>query len=109
MREQSYRRTPDGSYEYEKIMLPTIAGAEGRVDIAVIDDERLMSLPEYSLTNPTGVFVNKMWRRGPPPWHVCEYVPHPTRPDLCRTTFRLAASPEAIGLAAEGILWFLPC
>jgi hypothetical protein len=102
--EQRYSRIGD-AVVYEKIELPTIGS------VAVIDDARLAELLEYSSSNPTGVFDNKMWRRAvrgePGAWWICEFRPHPTRPDACQTIVRRAASPETVGLVAEGILWWL--
>lgn len=106
--EQRYRKTPNGTYVYEKIELPTV----GR--LVVIDDETLMGLPEYSLTNPTGAFENKTWRRntgyrgGLPGWVVCEYVAHPTNADLLRVSVRTPVPPAALAAVAEGVLWWIP-
>lgn len=110
--EQKYAKVGD-TYVYEKVELPTVRS------VAVIEDAALMELPEYSCTNPTGVFDNKLWRRA---WHartrggrrseidhwlVCEYVQHPTEPGMCQTLVRRAASPEMVALAADGVFWWL--
>jgi hypothetical protein len=59
------------------------------------------SLPEYSLSNPTGTIVGKVWRRdtnwhrtrGPEAdWIVCEYVSHPN-PDFVGIDYR---TPEIV-------------
>lgn len=105
MREQQYFNGPDGIV-YERIELE-----EASRDVVVVDAARLRSLLEYSTTNPTGAYPNKMWKRldfqfgG---WLICEYVDHPTNPDLLSTRVRRAASPETLGLIAEGVLWWLP-
>lgn len=44
-----------------------------------ITQRLLDSLPEYSLSNPTGVVLGKVWKRNsgmtdPPTWIICEYV-----------------------------------
>lgn len=104
MREQRYEKGPDGVYVYEKIELKTIGA------VAVISDDRLESLLEYSTSNPTGAYLNKMWKRRDfenDGWRICEYVEHTVRPDLLRVRVRRAASPETIGLVAQGVLWWL--
>lgn len=60
------------------------------------------SLGEYSCSQPTGVFVGKVWKRDlffgtghEPFWVICEYVAHPTKPDMCRTDVRLPDIKEA--------------
>lgn len=102
--EQRYAKTGD-VYVYEKIELPTVG------TVTVIGDSALMALPEYSLSNPTGVFDNKMWRRAnrkePGTWWICEYVPHPARPGWCQIAVRRAASPTVVGLVAVGVFWWL--
>lgn len=103
--EQRYERGPDGVYGYEKIELQTFG------IVAVIDDARLESLLEYSTSNPTGAYVNKMWKRRDfqyGGWFVCEYIDHPTNPRLLRTYVRRAAPVTTMGLVAEGVLWWLP-
>lgn len=90
---------------YEKIELPTLG------DIAIIERDRLQSLLEYSTSNPTGAFPNKMWKRldfETGGWLVCEFIDHPTNPMLLQMFVRRAALPETIGLIAEGVLWWLP-
>ncbi len=67
-----------------------------------VDDERaamthetFMALPEYSATNPSGVYDGKMWRcnasvvsRAPlPDWKLCWFAPGKT-PDSCRIEVR---------------------
>jgi len=104
MMEQRYARDPDGTLVYEKIELPTFGA------VAVIRTAQLASLLEYSTSNPTGAYPNKMWKRldfETGGWLVCEYVDHPTDPNLLRTLVRRAASPETMGLVAEGVLWWL--
>jgi hypothetical protein len=64
----------------------------------IISRQDYDELPEYSATAPTGVYYGKMWRRhngafdreflargGKPTWFVCQYLPHPTKGDLCVT------------------------
>jgi hypothetical protein len=97
VREQRYTSSPNGIV-YEKIELPTLGV------VAVIDDALLESLLEYSTSNPTGAYPNKMWKRR----DVENYVEHPTRPDLLSIRVPRAASPETVGLVAEGVLWWLP-
>jgi hypothetical protein len=104
MREQQYTSGPNGIV-YEMIELETIG------DVAIIDRDRLQSLLEYSTSNPTGAYPNKMWKRldfETGGWLICEFVDHPTNPDLLRTRVRRAALPETVALVAEGVLWFVP-
>jgi hypothetical protein len=103
MMEQRYTSGPDGIV-YEKIELPTVDHS-----VAVIDDAQLESLLEYSTSNPTGAYPNKMWKRmgSAGNWFVCEYVEHPADPGRLRIRRRRAASPETVGLVAEGLLWFI--
>lgn len=105
MREQQYTSGPDGIV-YEKIELPDVDR-----DIAIIDRERLQSLLEYSTSNPTGAYPNKMWKRldfAAGGWLICEYIDHPTDLGWLQIRVRRAALPETIGLVAEGVLWFIP-
>lgn len=105
MTEQRYERGPDGTFVYQKIELPTVGHG-----VAVIENQQLAWLLEYSTSNPTGAYPNKMWKRldfefgG---WLVCEYVEHPTDPTLLRTYVRRAVTPETMALVAEGVLWWL--
>ncbi len=105
MMEQRYDKAPDGTYVYQKIELPTVD-----CDIAVIENEQLSWLLEYSASSPTGAYPNKMWKRldfqlgG---WLICEYVDHPTNPNLLRTYVRRAATPQTMALVAQGVLWWL--
>lgn len=103
--DQQYDIVPNGTIIYRKIELPTIGS------VAVIGDAALAELFEYSSSNPSGVFDNKMWRRAnreePGVWWVCEYVPHPTKPEMCQTVIRRAASPTIVGLVAYGVFWWL--
>lgn len=103
MIEQQYTNGQNGIV-YEKIELPDLDR-----DIAVIDDDRLAALFEYSTSNPTGVYLHKMWKRmgSAGSWFVCEYVEHPTNPDKLRIHRRRAVSPETLGLIVEGVLWFI--
>lgn len=104
MIEQRYSRASDGTFIYRKIELPTFG------QVAVVENERLSWLLEYSTSNPTGAYPNKMWKRKDfefGGWFVCEYVDHPTDPNLLRTYVRRAATPEVMGLVAEGVLWFI--
>lgn len=104
MREQQYTSTPDGIV-YEKIELPTLGA------VAVIDDARLESLLEYSTSNPTGAYPNKMWKRRDVEnegWRVCEYVERHAGSNRLQIIVRRAASPATVGLVAEGVLWWLP-
>lgn len=103
--EQRYINGPDGIV-YEKIKLPTI-----NHNIAVIDRDRLQSLLEYSTSNPTGAYPNKMWKRidfETGGWLICEYVERYAGSDRLQIIVRRAALPETVGLIAEGILWWLP-
>ena len=51
-------------------------------------------LPEYSLSSPTGAVAGKVWKHNlcfgadQPFWLICEYVNHPTNPELLRTDCR---------------------
>ncbi len=115
MRKQGYTNRSDGIV-YEKIELPTLG------DVAVINRDQLQSLLDEECTSPTGEpyptkFTVKMFKfplmwkcldfeTGG--WLICEFVDHPTNPDLLRAHVRRAALPETIGLVAEGILWWLP-
>lgn len=104
MREQRYTSDPDGIV-YEKIKLPIVDHS-----VAIIDGALLESLLEYSTSNPTGAYPNKMWKRldfKTGSWLVCEYIDHPTDPNLLRTRVRRTALPETVGLVAEGVLWFI--
>lgn len=104
MREQQYTNHPNGIV-YEKIELSTVDH-----NVAIIDRERLQLLLEYSTSNPTGAYLNKMWKRldfETGGWLICEFVNHPTDPSLLRINVRRAALPETIGLVAEGVLWFI--
>ncbi len=104
MREQQYTNNPDGIV-YEKIELLTVDH-----NIAVIDRDLLQSLLEYSTSNPTGAYLNKMWKRlnfKTGGWLICGFVDHPTNPSLLRIRVLHAALPETIGLTAEGVLWFV--
>lgn len=99
MREQQYTNGPDGIV-YEKV----------DHSIVVIDRERLQSLLEYSTSNPTGAYPNKMWKRldfSNGCWLICEYVGCSTDPDKLRVCVRRAVLPETIALIAEGVLWFI--
>lgn len=105
MREQQYTNGPDGIV-YEKIELLVVDHV-----VAIIDDALLESLLEYSTSNPTGAYPNKMWKRRDcenEGWRVCEYVKHPTKPDVLQIHVRRAASPATMALVAEGVLWFIP-
>lgn len=61
-----------------------------------ITQKALNSLPEYSLSNPTGAFPGKVWKRALNPyeaedkriWVICEYVKHPTDIKLLRVEYR---------------------
>jgi hypothetical protein len=67
-------------------------------NLVLITREEFYNLPEYSASNPTGVYYGKMWRRhngiydlefrargGNPKWMICQYLPHPTNHKLCIT------------------------
>ena len=69
-----------------------------RGKVIVISRHDFWELQEYSASAPTGVYYGKMWRRhdgafdqeflargGKPTWFVCQYLPHPTKGDLCVT------------------------
>lgn len=60
-----------------------------------IKQSTLDSLPEYSLSQPTGAWPGKVWKRnvrwgqgGPPEWVICEYVESPGDPNMLRTEYR---------------------
>lgn len=50
-----------------------------------IKETSLKALPEYSLSDPTGTTIGKVWKRniawsegpGHEQWVICEYVKHP--------------------------------
>lgn len=104
MTEQRYEIDAQGYVVYEKIELPRIG------DVVVIDGPRIESLLEYSTSNPTGAYPNKMWKRRNPDtggWLVCEYVENPTNHMLLDTRVSWAVSPLLIGEIAEGVLWWI--
>ena len=56
----------------------------------LLSSRALQSLPEYSISTPTGAIAGKVWKRdlnfcrlfGPGPiWIICEFVDHATDPD----------------------------
>lgn len=103
--EQRYTSGP-GGIVYEKIELPTVDH-----NVAIIDREHLQSLLEYSTSNPTGAYLNKMWKRldfETGGWLICEYVERYAGSDQLQIIVRRAASPATVGLVAEGVLWWLP-
>lgn len=60
----------------------------------------LDDLPEYSLSDPTGVVPGKVWKRNtgmtdPPTWVICEYVQVPGAPDRCKIEQRRPVVKEA--------------
>jgi hypothetical protein len=65
------------------------------------------SLPEYSMSNPTGAFPGNVWKRdlnwhrhhgADPNWIICEFVDHPTDKTLLRIEYRRPVVADAEGL-----------
>jgi hypothetical protein len=60
-----------------------------------VSQKALDNLPEYSLSLPTGAVAGTVWKRdirwgrpGSPLWVICEYVDHPTDPNLLKVEHR---------------------
>lgn len=60
-----------------------------------ISHKTLESLPEYSCSVPTLAKPDKVWKRDlnfgideTPLWVICEYVDHPTKPNMLTVQYR---------------------